>query len=1165
MAVTSESGAETTCASRWGIAPQRELRLLVDGIRDWLTALGSPRQAPRFLGVLEGEAGQGQTEILDALYQVCLDLGLHVVLSGGWHAGSRLPSRASAMVADAVAWVTGERRSPPECQQGVLPELFPGDLAREVATVAPGAGLSSTGRNASLGAEEDELRHMDCLSRALHATACAAPLILLVEDVLDADPLTLEVLRRLTGMVARHGQHPQGARVLLLCTTRPGGDLQHALGHVDVRAADIEAFRVVARGYSREDLRELTISMLGEEPPLSLRERLFRATRGNPRHLRWLLLHMNDRGGLRSASGRDVDLEMDWLQLVERRRHDLQPAEGALIDLLSQLEGPCSRDLVLEALALPVAAGGAPDPPPGVSLEKLEAAGWLRLLSAGQSSWSPLPDGGFSVQRAALSLADADLAAAIGDLLPAQEKARIHAALGEVLERHARAEARLFPVAAWHFCLAGSEERIAPAALAAGQYLRGVGCSTAALDLTELALSSTRGPPPCDLARQQAELLRETGSLREAVEAFSRLLEDSPAGLPRIELLHILAGIHRELGETTASADCIDRGVVESESASAAGDRIAFLAARAQMRLEAGDTCGSFEILEECLRQVACSEGELRASSLDVYRVAARIHCSRGSHGEAIELERAVLRAAEEQKNVRVQLEALQHLAELHELLSQWSDAETHLARAATLAKQSGSRTLWLRCLCRLGRFQRERKEGAVALRHYRQALSLARDACDSDGICLAGSGLLNVEMEAGRFDGAARTARLLVQMDLVSWLDSQHAGDPGYGHPGRQDRLRGQGERARRLRRCLKLASSARGTASDWLQAGHLLEQQGKLSEAERALREAIHRTGGTESLARAYGFLDLGRCARLKGALDAALQCFEHSLGSLGARPHRELLAEIYLEASTVLGERGDLAKAFDYVGRGLGAALEARSSRLVVLALLVAGRTLGETGELVPAAGLLEAAQQLAGGMGRDDLELAARVSMLRASVRGAAPGAASEEESRWPELARRAGSPVDLCQLDVGLAWLAYRRGDFEAAIKLAREGIDLARKMGLAPALHEFLHLLGVIESDAGNPRRNLLHALELLEQALSGAESMPCPRLTWEILQDMTTIFRARGKQSLAEEYERKASEIAAVSLGTLTGSLGRLSWSARSRCRARAPAKDFQICLQDR
>src|SRR5688500_20152040 len=56
--------------------PEREMRLLVDGIREWLGSLAGEGSTRGHLGVLEGEPGQGQSEVLRALTQVCRDLGL---------------------------------------------------------------------------------------------------------------------------------------------------------------------------------------------------------------------------------------------------------------------------------------------------------------------------------------------------------------------------------------------------------------------------------------------------------------------------------------------------------------------------------------------------------------------------------------------------------------------------------------------------------------------------------------------------------------------------------------------------------------------------------------------------------------------------------------------------------------------------------------------------------------------------------------------------------------------------------------------------------------------------------------------------------------------------------------------------------------------------------
>jgi hypothetical protein len=96
-------------------------------------------------------------------------------------------------------------------------------------------------------------------------------------------------------------------------------------------------------------------------------------------------------------------------------------------------------------------------------------------------------------------------------------------------------------------------------------------------------------------------------------------------------------------------------------------------------------------------------------------------------------------------------------------------------------------------------------------------------------------------------------------------------------------------------------------------------------------------------------------------------------------------------------------------------------------------------------------------------------------------------------------------------------------------------------------MDELLYLVGVIESAAANPRKNFLRALEVLEQALQGAESRNRPRLRWEVLQAMARIYRERGKPEPAAEYDARARELEATVFSSVPRELRGLVWRSRA------------------
>ena len=88
----------------------------------------------------------------------------------------------------------------------------------------------------------------------------------------------------------------QGLALAIVATLPEGRDGGSELASFVVRPEDASLFRIRARGYSREDVRRLVQQVLGVDAPLSFRERLFRVTGGNVRHVRWIVGHVAERG-----------------------------------------------------------------------------------------------------------------------------------------------------------------------------------------------------------------------------------------------------------------------------------------------------------------------------------------------------------------------------------------------------------------------------------------------------------------------------------------------------------------------------------------------------------------------------------------------------------------------------------------------------------------------------------------------------------------------------------------------------------------------------------------------------------------------------------------------------------------------------------------------------
>jgi tetratricopeptide (TPR) repeat protein len=334
-----------------------------------------------------------------------------------------------------------------------------------------------------------------------------------------------------------------------------------------------------------------------------------------------------------------------------------------------------------------------------------------------------------------------------------------------------------------------------------------------------------------------------------------------------------------------------------------------------------------------------------------------------------------------------------------------------------------------------------------------------------------------------------------------------------------------------------------------DVLRLGKLLEEEGRLSQAFRLYQECLHTERAREDAdTRLLLCKSLGRIAGLEGKGDVALHFLEKGLSGSGSAATRRILAGASLEASAIFLERGELPRAFEAAVRAMRMALEGRRVDLTIRAFLSLTDFLGQTGALQAAADMAWSAVQLSQAAGLFRCELAARLASGFLAVERGDRDVASFELARASELALKADLPIETCRLKLALASERKGAGDHAQALLLAREGIEIARALGLEPLLGRFLLFVGAVESAEENPRRNFLRALSFLEQALVLAEARELPRLRWEVLKAMAALYRTRANKDLAAEFEKRADELEGLVFRRLPRKLRGLQWRTRSR-----------------
>lgn len=159
----------------------------------------------------------------------------------------------------------------------------------------------------------------------VEALALAAPVVLLVDDLQDADPATLSAL---PALVARWAALP----VLVVAALRPGRTA--AVSRCTERLLRTGAHHVTLGPLADGDVATLAQAIAGVPPGPSLAVLLAR-TGGNPLYVEALLTGLLDEGRVDCTSGRAevvaAGVPQDLRQLVLRRLAQVSPATAALL------------------------------------------------------------------------------------------------------------------------------------------------------------------------------------------------------------------------------------------------------------------------------------------------------------------------------------------------------------------------------------------------------------------------------------------------------------------------------------------------------------------------------------------------------------------------------------------------------------------------------------------------------------------------------------------------------------------------------------------------------------------------------------------------------------------------------------------------------------------
>jgi tetratricopeptide (TPR) repeat protein len=147
--------------------------------------------------------------------------------------------------------------------------------------------------------EEERYRLMQAVTGFLTNAACVQPMLVVLEDLHDADKGTLDMLTHVSRNIAN-------ARLLIVGTYRDVEvDRSHPLSAALAELRRVSSFgRVILRGLNADEVRRMLESITRLEVPWGLAEALHRQTEGNPLFVQEVIRFLNEEGLIKREGGR---------------------------------------------------------------------------------------------------------------------------------------------------------------------------------------------------------------------------------------------------------------------------------------------------------------------------------------------------------------------------------------------------------------------------------------------------------------------------------------------------------------------------------------------------------------------------------------------------------------------------------------------------------------------------------------------------------------------------------------------------------------------------------------------------------------------------------------------------------------------------------------------
>jgi tetratricopeptide (TPR) repeat protein len=330
-----EAPAENPLYRRVFVGREPELKQLKSAFDGAISGLGA-------LMMVTGEPGIGKTAL-------CEQLSTYVTLRGGrtlvghcYEAGS-LSLPYLAFVEALRSYVLSREA------KDLRKELGPGaaDVARVISEIRERLKIKLRPQK---DPEEERYRLLQAVTGFLSNAANVQPMLVVLEDLHDADKGTLEMLTHISRNLA-------GTRLLIVGTYRDMEvDRSHPLSAALAELRRVSTYgRVLLRGLNADEVRRMLESVTRESVPWGLAEAVHRQTEGNPLFVQEVVRYLVEEGLITHKEGswrptKDTPLEMSIPEglrdVIGKRLSLLNPECNQVLAVASVI----GREFALETL-----------------------------------------------------------------------------------------------------------------------------------------------------------------------------------------------------------------------------------------------------------------------------------------------------------------------------------------------------------------------------------------------------------------------------------------------------------------------------------------------------------------------------------------------------------------------------------------------------------------------------------------------------------------------------------------------------------------------------------------------------------------------------------------------------------------------------------------------